>query len=94
MLLVLGEGNRIHLVALRDGPILLKVKDEVMSWAATEVAVSIKPGRKKNFRLVEIAFSGTRLLVAGAWRAAQQRATLELIEKVSAAKRQGDAART
>ena len=92
MLLVLGEGDRIHLVALRDGPILLKVKDEVMSWAATEVAVSIGPGHKKNFRLVEIAYGETKLLVAGAWRHASQRAALELIEQVSAARRQGDEA--
>jgi hypothetical protein len=83
MLLVLGERNRIHLVALRDGPIFLKAKDEVMSWAANEVEISIKPGRKKNLRLVEIAYGETKLLVAGAWRKAPQRAALELIEETS-----------
>jgi hypothetical protein len=55
---------------------------------------SARSGHKKNFRLVEIAYGETRLPVAGAWRNAQQRAALELIEETSAAKQQDDAATT
>jgi hypothetical protein len=83
MLLVLDDQDAVHLVALKDGPIFLRPLEEVMRWPVSDVEVTIKPGRGKNFRPVEISHAGVTLTTAGAWRTARQRAALELIERMT-----------
>jgi hypothetical protein len=82
MLLVLDDQDTVHLVALKDG-FLLRARDEVMRWPLRDVSVEIKPGHGSNFRPVEIRYEGATLTVAGAWRAARQRAALQLIERAT-----------
>jgi hypothetical protein len=82
-LLVLDVFDTLHLVALRDGPLLLAVRQTLMTWRPGDVRVVIQPGGGKNFRPVELRYDDTVVELAGPWRSESQRDALELIEQVT-----------
>jgi hypothetical protein len=82
-LLVLDVFGMLHLVALRDGPLLLGVRETLMTWRPGDVRVVIQPGGGRNFRPVELRYGETVLELAGPWRSEPQRDALELIEQVT-----------
>lgn len=79
MLLLLDSADTLRLFEAKQ-KLHLHLGEEVATWAAGTVKMTVQPGRG-NFRVVEIAYGGERLIVAAPWRGGGVQAALKLIEQ-------------
>lgn len=85
MLLLLDSADTLRLFESNQ-KLHLHLGQEVGTWPAGEAQMKVLPGRG-NFRAVEIAYPGERLLLAAPWRGGGTQAALKLIEEATSLSR-------
>jgi hypothetical protein len=78
MLLLVDSADTVRLFEAKQ-KLHLHLGEELAAWPPGRAKMTVLPGRG-NFRAIEIAYGGERLVVAAPWRGGGTQAALKLIE--------------